>query len=101
MPESGDEPFPNGYICRSILSDVDANARVTEQRFQKEAIYRQMQEYKREKNTLESQLELLQKESAYHDDHLRLIDAWFTQVGSIPISKWIINQTNITTIALR
>ncbi|RVX70119.1 hypothetical protein B0A52_06291 [Exophiala mesophila] len=50
------------------------------ERFQKDAIYRQMQEYKREKNTLESQLKEMRKKSRYHDDHLRIIDSWFQQV---------------------
>lgn len=39
-----------------------------------------MQEYKREKNTLESQLKDTRKKARYHDDHLRIIDAWFQQV---------------------
>ena len=51
------------------------------QRFQKEAIWRQMQEYKREAKTLESQLSDLTKRSMYHDDHLRTIDAWFSEVS--------------------
>ncbi|EXJ79613.1 E3 ubiquitin-protein ligase BRE1 [Capronia epimyces CBS 606.96] len=50
------------------------------ERFQKDAIYRQMQEYRREKNTLESQLKEMRKKARYHDDHLRIIDAWFQQV---------------------
>ena len=40
-----------------------------------------MQEYKREKATLESQVKELTKAAAYHDDHLRSIDAWFKQVS--------------------
>ncbi|RMZ81542.1 hypothetical protein DV737_g2523, partial [Chaetothyriales sp. CBS 132003] len=50
------------------------------ERFQKDAIHRQMLEYKREKNTLESQLKELRKQARYHDDHLRAIDAWFKQL---------------------
>ncbi|OQV02860.1 hypothetical protein CLAIMM_07984 [Cladophialophora immunda] len=50
------------------------------ERFQKDAIWRQMQEYKREKNTLEAQLKEMRKKARYHDDHLRIIDAWFQQV---------------------
>lgn len=53
---------------------------VLEQRFQKDAIYRQMQEYRREKNTLESQLKEMRKQARYHDDHLRIIDSWFQQI---------------------
>ena len=39
-----------------------------------------MQEYKREKSTLEARLNDLMKKAANHDDHLRAVDAWFTQV---------------------
>jgi hypothetical protein len=52
--------------------------------YQKDAILRQMREYKREKNTLEAQLDTLEKKSVYHDDHLRLIDLWFSQVSEHP-----------------
>ena len=51
------------------------------QKYQKDAIYRQMLEYKREKATLESQLRDVQKRSVDHDDHLRVIDAWWSQVN--------------------
>ncbi|RMZ92252.1 hypothetical protein DV736_g546, partial [Chaetothyriales sp. CBS 134916] len=50
------------------------------ERFQKDAIHRQMLEYKREKNTLESQLKEMRKKARYHDGHLRAIDAWFKQL---------------------
>ncbi|EMR82680.1 putative e3 ubiquitin-protein ligase bre1 protein [Botrytis cinerea BcDW1] len=50
------------------------------EKYQKDAIYRQMLEYKREKATLESQLKTIQKKSTDHDDHLRIIDAWWTQL---------------------
>jgi E3 ubiquitin-protein ligase BRE1 len=50
------------------------------QSFQKDAILRQMREYKREKATVESQLNELEGRSKYHDDHLRIIDAWFDQL---------------------
>jgi hypothetical protein len=42
-----------------------------------------MREYKREKATLEAQLKDVQKRSADHDDHLRIIDAWWSQVRYI------------------
>lgn len=48
--------------------------------FQKDAILRQMREFKREKNIVETQLAELEKRSKYHDDHLRTIDAWFDQL---------------------
>ncbi|KAI4278862.1 MAG: hypothetical protein LQ337_000672 [Flavoplaca oasis] len=50
------------------------------ERFQKEAIWRQMQERKRECNTLEMENKALRKSSEFHDDHVRAIDAWFTQL---------------------
>jgi hypothetical protein len=40
-----------------------------------------MQEYKRERNTLEEQLNEMTKRSTFHDDHLRIIDAWWKQVS--------------------
>ncbi|KAI1819257.1 E3 ubiquitin-protein ligase-like protein [Xylaria intraflava] len=39
-----------------------------------------MLEYKREKTTLEARLEELDKQSTYHDDHIRIIDAWWVQL---------------------
>ncbi|KAH9872876.1 hypothetical protein J1614_005270 [Plenodomus biglobosus] len=48
--------------------------------FQKDAILRQMREFKREKATVESQLNELETRSKYHDDHLRTIDVWFDQL---------------------
>lgn len=37
-------------------------------------------EYKRERNMLETRVEELEKKSTYHDDHLRVIDAWWDQL---------------------
>ena len=42
-----------------------------------------MQEYKREKATLETKLKELSKSAAFHNDHLRVIDAWFKQVSVV------------------
>ncbi|CAG7957473.1 unnamed protein product [Penicillium nalgiovense] len=53
------------------------------ERFQKEAILRQMQEYKREKSSLESRLSQMSKAATFHNDHLRVIDLWFKQRGLI------------------
>lgn len=53
------------------------------QDYQKDAIYRQMLEYKREKATLETRLAELAKKAAHHDDHLRIVDAWWLQVSGI------------------
>ena len=51
------------------------------QKFQKEAIVRQMQEYKRERNNLEAQLNTVTKSALHHDEHLMMIDACFSQVS--------------------
>ncbi|KFH48159.1 E3 ubiquitin-protein ligase-like protein [Hapsidospora chrysogenum ATCC 11550] len=48
--------------------------------YTKGAIYRQMQEYSRRATTAESRLEELHKRSVHHDDHLRIIDAWWLQI---------------------
>jgi hypothetical protein len=40
-----------------------------------------MQEYKREKATLEAKLKEISKSASFHNDHLRVIDAWFKQVS--------------------
>ncbi|KAB8349525.1 hypothetical protein FH972_023551 [Carpinus fangiana] len=50
------------------------------QEVQKDAALRQMKEYKRQCQDLESQLSNIVQKSAYHDEHLRLIDAWFNQL---------------------
>ncbi|KAK3379798.1 hypothetical protein B0T24DRAFT_169360 [Lasiosphaeria ovina] len=47
--------------------------------FQKGAIYRQMLEYKREKSNLEIHCLELEKNALYHDDHIRIMDAWLLQ----------------------
>ncbi|UKZ59359.1 uncharacterized protein TrAtP1_000671 [Trichoderma atroviride] len=48
--------------------------------YTKGAIYRQMQEYSRKAVTAESRLEELHKRSVHHDDHLRIVDAWWRQL---------------------
>ncbi|KAI9934084.1 hypothetical protein ASPWEDRAFT_36084 [Aspergillus wentii DTO 134E9] len=50
------------------------------ERFQKDAIWRQMQEYKREKISLETKLKEMSKATTYHNDHLHIIDAWYNQL---------------------
>ncbi|PLB33563.1 E3 ubiquitin-protein ligase BRE1 [Aspergillus candidus] len=39
-----------------------------------------MQEYKREKSSLEAKVKEMSKATAYHNDHLRIIDAWYQQM---------------------
>ncbi|GAB1197378.1 E3 ubiquitin-protein ligase bre1 [Aspergillus pseudonomiae] len=49
------------------------------ERFQKDAIWRQMQEYKREKVSLEAKLKEMSKAATRHNEHLRVIDTWYNQ----------------------
>ncbi|KAI0527903.1 ubiquitin ligase protein BRE1 [Xylaria bambusicola] len=60
--------------------DPDTKDEVWVEEYQKDAIYRQMLEYKREKTTLEARLEELDKRSTFHDDHIRVMDGWWTQL---------------------
>lgn len=55
-----------------------------------------MLEYKREKATLESQLKDVQKRSVDHDDHLRIIDAWWSQVNPLSIIHDTLTEADIT-----
>lgn len=48
--------------------------------YQKGAIYRQMQEYRRAKVDLEHRLQEAEKSAAFHDDHLRVIKQWLSQL---------------------
>ncbi|KAK9450836.1 BRE1 E3 ubiquitin ligase-domain-containing protein [Limtongia smithiae] len=45
--------------------------------FQKEAIFRQMQVYRRERDLLQHRVTQLEQQTAYHDDHLRLLELWW------------------------
>lgn len=84
----------SSFIHISLVEQVCVKAlgilliRVASQKYQKDAIYRQMLEYKREKATLESQLKDVQKRSVDHDDHLRIIDAWWSQVNISTSWDW-------------
>lgn len=44
-----------------------------------------MQEYKREKTHLETKLKETSKGASYYNDHLRIIDAWYNQVGRLAL----------------
>ncbi|XXH04849.1 hypothetical protein Hte_011271 [Hypoxylon texense] len=68
----------NGGSKSKDDSDIKEEAWIED--YQKDAIYRQMLEYKREKVTLETQLEEVKKHSTYHDDHLRVVDNWWLQL---------------------
>ncbi|KAK5106723.1 E3 ubiquitin-protein ligase bre1 [Lithohypha guttulata] len=50
------------------------------EKFQKDALLRQLNEYKRERKDLESQISDLKKKARDHDDHIRTIDAWLKQL---------------------
>lgn len=50
------------------------------QNYQKDAILRQMKEYKREKKHFEELSGELEKKLLHHDEHLRAVDAWFAQL---------------------
>lgn len=39
-----------------------------------------MKEYQRERNDLQSQVKDINRRALYHDDHIRLIDSWFSQL---------------------
>ncbi|KAJ9137295.1 E3 ubiquitin protein ligase [Pleurostoma richardsiae] len=59
---------------------VDTKEEAWIEEFQKGAIYRQMQEYKREKNTVEARLEEISRRCEHYEDHLRVLDAWWLQL---------------------
>ena len=40
-----------------------------------------MQEYKRERNQLESRVNEMTRICQHHDEHLLIIDAWFSEVS--------------------
>lgn len=69
--------------CISRANTWDVSLTTPSQRFQKDAILRQMQEYKREKVSLESRVSQMSKAAADHNDRLRIIDSWFRQVSKI------------------
>jgi hypothetical protein len=72
------DPLPPPLRCRFLIPCANP---ASTQAYQKDAILRQMREYKREKATIESQLNEMEFRSKHHDDHLRTIDAWFDQVS--------------------
>ena len=50
------------------------------QTWQKDAIYRQMLEYKREVKYTKTELETTRKNIEFHDEHLRVVDSWLSQL---------------------
>ncbi|KAK7952573.1 uncharacterized protein PG986_008301 [Apiospora aurea] len=59
-------------------SDMKEEAWIEE--YTKDAILRQMLEYKRKCSTLETRLEEVEQRSVHHDDHLRAVDSWWLQL---------------------
>ncbi|KAK9416189.1 putative E3 ubiquitin protein ligase [Seiridium unicorne] len=64
----------------NAAKDDDSKEDAWIEEYTRGAIYRQMQEYKRTCNTLEARLEEMERRSAHHDDHLRVVDAWWIQL---------------------
>ena len=60
-----------------------------------------MLEYKREKQTLEAQLKDVQKRSVDHDDHLRVIDAWWSQVSGVLSPKFLSQSNNLYSFSMK
>lgn len=103
------DPLP---LLQSLVITVSANQLwchilTNAKNYTRGAIYRRMHEYKREAATYSARLEELHKRSLYHDDHLRIVDAWWRQV-SLPSALWntmpyvleaLDRRTNIRTIA--
>ncbi|KAI1006606.1 E3 ubiquitin-protein ligase [Podosphaera aphanis] len=81
---AGDDLAPptkrQAMVSKTSGHDADMPWASDLEQYQKDAIYRQMLEYKREKATLESQLKDVRKRALDHDDHLRIVDAWWAQL---------------------
>jgi len=73
-------PSKRQQVNGSKVKDEDNKDETWVEDYQKDAIYRQMLEYKRDKATLETRLAELSKKAAHHDDHLRIVDAWWLQL---------------------
>ncbi|KAF2093902.1 putative histone ubiquitinationc protein [Rhizodiscina lignyota] len=58
------------------FADWDPNM----EEFRKDAIFRSFKQLKKDKTELESQVAELDEKSKFHDDHLRIIDAWLSQL---------------------
>ncbi|KAK3717232.1 E3 ubiquitin-protein ligase bre1 [Vermiconidia calcicola] len=71
----------NGQQMRmDVEKEKDVEDADSMKNYQKDAIMRQMKDYKRQRKDFEEQVTELQKKCQYHDDHLRTIDAWFAQL---------------------
>lgn len=73
------QPFPLGQACVVARRSLQLTW-FHLQPYQKDALVRQMKEYKREKTLLAERVTEMEKRSTYHDDHLRIIDEWLRQL---------------------
>ncbi|KKY20516.1 putative e3 ubiquitin-protein ligase bre1 [Diplodia seriata] len=78
-PAKRQATLSNGTKALTDLDPLTDRDRVFEE-FTKDALIRQKNEYKRRKADLEERLADLETQSKYHDDHLRIIDLWFSQL---------------------
>ncbi|KAK9496015.1 BRE1 E3 ubiquitin ligase-domain-containing protein [Lipomyces doorenjongii] len=76
--ESAGSKSANGFEIPLSQDDVAL--------FKKEAIFRQMQIYRRERDLLQTRVSEIEQRSAYHDDHLRVLELWWDQ---------LVNEVNI------
>ncbi|KAK9333640.1 BRE1 E3 ubiquitin ligase-domain-containing protein [Lipomyces starkeyi] len=70
--ESAGSKSANGFEVPLSQDDVAL--------FKKEAIFRQMQIYRRERDLLQTRVTEIEQRSAYHDDHLRVLELWWDQL---------------------
>ncbi|KAF2457277.1 C3HC4 type zinc finger-containing protein [Lineolata rhizophorae] len=84
--ERDDQPPPAKRQATSAVNgarphpDQDMPWRNDLEEFTKDAILRQMAEYKRQLKDTKAEMEDLNRKMVYHDDHIRAINAWFSQV---------------------
>ncbi|KAK2749451.1 E3 ubiquitin-protein ligase bre1 [Myotisia sp. PD_48] len=73
--------------------DADMPWRDDLERYQKDAIWRQMQEYKREKSTLESRVKDLNRKMVAHEEHITVLDAWLKQLlDEVKVMTFVTNE---------
>jgi len=68
------------HPCVCIFPLATPPDSISLQAYQKDAILRQMNEYKREQKYWQKEYTKLSDKLTHHDDHLRTIDAWFSQL---------------------
>jgi E3 ubiquitin-protein ligase BRE1 len=53
-----------------------------------------MQIYRRERDLLQTRVTEIEQRSAYHDDHLRVLELWWDQVSTFESEKYDLRFTN-------